>query len=222
MISAPGLRWILTAALAALAVYALWRAVRSSRPAGGVSHLLHATMAVAMAVMCWPRGMEIPAVPQVVFFTAAAIWYPVAAAAGGPRGTGSSRSRRMLAAVPHTVVMAGMAWMLHAMDKSMGGSHQASGATGHGAVGGHHAAAPTDLATMSLHGAGQQTVAWILGAAFLAVSLWWLARGFDAARGPAPVPEGPASVGAVRQTPGDLLCHGVMALVMAVMFVLVT
>lgn len=220
MISAPGLRWILTAALAALAVYALWRAVRTSRPAAGVSHLLHATMAVAMGVMCWPQGMEVPAVPQVVCFAAAALWYPVAAAARGPRGTGPSRPRRVFAALPHTAVMAGMAWMLHAMDESTGGSHQA--ATGHGAAGGHHGGAPAGLATMSLHGTTQQTVAWVLGAAFLVLSLWWLARGFDTARGRAPVPEGPAPAGAAEQAPGDLLCHGVMALVMAVMFVLVT
>nr|WP_277349038.1 DUF5134 domain-containing protein [Streptomyces sp. HNM0575] len=216
-----------TAALAALAVYALLRAVRSSRPAGGVSHLLHATMAVAMAVMCWPQGMEMPAVPQVVFFAAAALWYPVAAAAGGPGGTGPSRSRRMLAALPHSAVMAGMAWMLHAMNESMGGAHQASGATGHGAAGGHHGAAPTELATMSLHGTAQQTVAWILGAVFLALSLWWLARGLDAARGAlgaAPVPAGGGGgpAGGEGRVSGDLLCHGVMALAMAVMFVLVT
>ncbi|WP_314178461.1 DUF5134 domain-containing protein [Streptomyces winkii] len=228
MISAPGLRWILTAALATLALHALWRALRSSRPASGVSHLLHATMAVAMAVMCWPRGMHLAALPQVVFFVAAALWYPVAAAAGGPKSTGPSvntrpsRSRRVLAALPHTAVMAGMAWMLHAMDTSMGGSHQASGSMGHGAAGGHHGAASGDLATMSLHGTAQQTVAWILGAAFLALSLWWLARGFDAARGRVPVAVGPATDRAEGRAPGDLLCHGVMALVMAVMFVLVT
>ena len=93
---------------------------------------------------------------------------------------------------------------------------------GNGAAGGHHGAAPSDLATMSLHGATQQTVAWILAVAFLVLSLWWLARGFDAARDRSPVQEGPATVGAAGQAPGDLLCHGVMALVMAVMFVLLT
>lgn len=220
MIAAPGLRWILTAALALLALYALWRAVRSPRPAAGLSHLLHATMAVAMAVMCWPSGMDVPAIPQVVFFGAAALWYPVAAAAAGQKSTGPSRSQKVLAALPHTAVMAGMAWMLHAMNNSMGGAHQASGAMGHGAAGGHHAAAPTELAAMSLRGPTQQTVAWILAAAFLALALWWLARGFDAARTTAPGPEGPAQVGGAQQVPGDLLCHGTMALLMAVMFVL--
>ncbi|OEU86906.1 hypothetical protein DB35_25290 [Streptomyces abyssalis] len=221
MISAPGLRLILTAALAVLAVYALWRAVRAPRLAGGVSHLLHAAMAVAMAVMCWPQGMDVPAVPQAVFFVAAALWFPVAAVAGGPGGTGRSRAQKVLAALPHTAVMAGMAWMLHAMDESMGASPHASGAAGHGASGGHHAAAPADLAAMSLHGSGQQTVSWILAAAFVALCLWWLARGFDAARSPAPVSARPAASSSAQQVPGDLLCHGVMALVMAVMFVLV-
>lgn len=230
MISAPGLRWILTAALAALAAYALWRALRASRRSvsGGISHLLHAVMAVAMALMCWPSGMELPAVPQVFFFAAAALWYPVAAAARPSGGGGSARSSGLLAALPHTAVMAGMAWMLYAMDASMSGGHHASSAMGHGhgsSGGGHHGAAPSGLSTMSLHGAAQQTVAMVLAAVFLALALWWLARGFDAARGP--VPGGPGASGApggsgsvAAQVPGDLLCHGVMAFVMAVMFVL--
>jgi hypothetical protein len=221
VISAPGLRWILTAALVALAFYALWRAVRTLRPAGRVSHLLHAAMAAAMAVMCWPSGMEMPAVPQVVLFVAAALWFPVAAAAGGREGNVRSRSQRILAALPHTAVMAGMAWMLHAMDQSMGGSRQAAGSMGHGAAGGHHSAAPSDLASMSLNGATQQTVAGALAFVFLALSLWWLTRGLDGARQPVPVSAEPAPARAVEQVPGDLLCHGVMALVMAVMFVLV-
>lgn len=232
MISAPGLRWILTAALAVLAAYALWRAVRASRRSvgGGISHLLHAVMAVAMAVMCWPSGMELPAAPQVFFFVAAALWYPVAAAAGRSGrsvpsgGGGSPRTPRLLAALPHTVVMASMAWMLYAMDASMSGGHHASAAMGHGhgsSGGGHHGAAPSGLSTMSLSGAAQQTAAMVLAAAFLALALWWLARGFDAARRPVTgLAGGSGSVAA--QVPGDLLCHGVMAFVMAVMFVLLT
>ncbi|WP_216311766.1 DUF5134 domain-containing protein, partial [Streptomyces nanshensis] len=109
----------------------MWRALRSSRSSvsGAISHLLHAVMAVAMAVMCWPSGMEVPAAPQAVFFAAAALWYP-AAAAGSSGSAGPVRSRRLLAALPHTAVMAGMAWMLYAMDASMAGGHQAAGPAG--------------------------------------------------------------------------------------------
>jgi hypothetical protein len=221
VISAPGLRWILTAALVALTFHALWRAVRTSGAAERVSHLLHAAMAAAMAAMCWPQGMEMPAVPQVIFFVAAALWFPAAAAAGGQESGGGSRSQRILATLPHTAVMAGMAWMLHAMGQSMDGSEQASADMDHGAAGGHHSAAPADLASMSLHGATQQTVSGILAFVFLALSLWWLVRGLDGARKPVPVSAEPARARAVEHVPGDLLCHGVMALVMAVMFVLV-
>lgn len=231
MIAAPGLRWTLTSALALLTAWALWRAVRSARPADGISHLLHATMAAAMGVMCWPRGMGLPAVPQAVFFAAAALWYPAAAAAGGHGGTGSPLPRRALTAMPHAVVMAGMAWMLYAMDESMSGSPHGSVPAGHGAAGtagGHHGSAAAGLASMSLEGAVHQTAAGLVGAAFLALALWWLARGFDAARASAPARPLPPCDGrpgrshTSGETPGDLLCHGVMALVMAVMFVLLT
>ena len=42
---------------------------------------------VVMAVMAWPWGMDVPAGPQAVFFTLAAIWFPlVAVARRGGRG----------------------------------------------------------------------------------------------------------------------------------------
>ncbi|MEK8173958.1 DUF5134 domain-containing protein [Streptomyces sp. M19] len=85
MIAATGLRWILTLAFAGLAGYAAWRAVAAARWPARVSHLLHALMAVAMAVMAWPRGMDLPAAPQTALFACAALWYPLAAVAAGSR-----------------------------------------------------------------------------------------------------------------------------------------
>ncbi|MFG3259973.1 DUF5134 domain-containing protein [Streptomyces sp. NPDC048172] len=212
MIAATGLRWILTLAFAALAVHGTWRAVRASRWPYRLSHLLHAVMAVAMAVMAWPRGMELPAGPQVAFFAAATLWYLVAALVW-PDGAG--RARELRAALPHAAAMGAMAWMLHAMAQAMDGMGDApaSGAGGGGHAGGHHhgGGGADSLATMSLTEPSARVTAALLAALFLAWALWWLARGFDTARA-----AGPATV----ERAYDLLCHGAMALGMAVMFVL--
>ncbi|WP_216311765.1 DUF5134 domain-containing protein, partial [Streptomyces nanshensis] len=91
----------------------------------------------------------------------------------------------------------------------------------------HHGAAPSALSTMSLQGTAQQTTAWLLAAVFLALAVWWLARGFDAARAPVPASVRPASADPTSADRAGnaggglgLLCHGAMALVMAVMFAL--
>ena len=223
MIAATGLRWILTLTFAALAAYGTWRAVRAPRVTGRVSHLLHVVMAVAMAVMAWPRGMEAPAAPQIAFFTAATLWYPAVALLGRDRT--SSRARELAHAFPHAAAMAGMAWMLVAMDRAMdamdgmGGAHGAAASGGGGHAGGHHHGGGTDsLATMSLTEPGARLAAGLLAAFFLACALWWLARGFDHARA---VPEPARATGDAHQA-YDLICHGAMALGMAVMFVLMT
>ncbi|GAA2083543.1 DUF5134 domain-containing protein [Streptomyces albiaxialis] len=228
MIAATGLRWILTLAFAALAVHGTWRAVRAPRWPYRVSHLLHAVMAVAMAVMAWPRGMELTAGPQTAFFAAAALWYPLAALAW-PGDAG--RARELRGALPHAAAMAAMAWMLDAMARAMDGMSPAShtGGGGGGHAGGHHHGGGADsLATMSLTAPGARAAAGLLAVLFLAWALWWLARGFDEARaapvgtpyGRTPAPRTAPSRTSVPHRAYDLLCHGAMALGMAVMFVL--
>ncbi|NGO73965.1 DUF5134 domain-containing protein [Streptomyces sp. SB3404] len=217
MIAAMGLRWILTLVFAALAGYAAWRAVRSPRWPARVSHALHAAMAVAMAVMVWPWGMQLAVGPQTALFTAAALWFPVAASACGDR---AGRAREALRSLPHAAAMAAMAWMVYAMDAAMSGGAHGSGGSGSGGAGGgehagHHGGSESGLATMSLTGPDARTAAGVLAAFFLACALWWLARGFDEAR-----TAGPAPGAATARRAYDLLCHGVMAAGMAVMYVL--
>ncbi|MGQ4515060.1 DUF5134 domain-containing protein [Streptomyces sp. DW26H14] len=236
MIAAVGLKWLLTVLFSAVAGYALWRAL-PARPTGTAAagqsaldrtaHALHAVMAVAMGVMVWPWGMRLPAVPQVVFFSLAAVWFLVAALFA--RTSGDSVPRRLGHAVPHALAMAAMAWMLAAMD---GGPAQASGggAAQMADMPGMDMPAPGSTATMTLRGGGAQTAV-VLAVAFLALALWWLAKGFDLARsgprlaavgeGPVPAGEGPATSGGGAPGRGlgayDLSCHGVMALGMSVM-----
>lgn len=219
MIAAPGLRWILTLVLVALTVHAGRRLARSLSWRERVSNLAHLVMAAAMAVMCWPRGMDLPAAPQVALFAAAALWYPVSAALGTGEG---SLSRRFVRSLPHAAAMAAMGWMLYAMGQAMeGGGHAAGDGSGHGGHA-HHGGGGGDLATMSLGDPGQQALAGVLGLLMLACGLWWLARGFDRARAYGPGAPAPAEGADPDHRAGELFCHGVMAVVMAVMCALMT
>ena len=214
MIAATGLRWILTLAFVAVALYGIWRASTPTPAAARVTHLLHALMALAMVAMAWPWGMGLAAVPQIWFFGLAAAW--LAAAAVLWPGT-RKRAHAVRAAVPHVLMMAAMAWMLAAMDTAMPGG--TGGAPAMADMPGMDMSGAGATSAMTLTGAGPRWTAGLLAAVFLALALWWLARGFDRARGAAPAAAGhvPATAG---HHPWDMGCHGVMALGMSVMFVL--
>ncbi|GHJ41267.1 DUF5134 domain-containing protein [Streptomyces sp. TS71-3] len=226
MIAATGLRWILTVLFTVLALYALWRALRSDHApratrahgpdaVGRVGHLLHAVMALAMGAMVWPWGMSLAGAPQTVLFALAAAWFAGAAlAAPGSRG----RWRALRGSLPHVVMMAAMAWMAGAMGTLMpaagtGGARDSTSMPGMDMSGSSRAGA------MTLNGTGARLAAWVLAAVLLVLALWWLARAFDTAR--RQVPDAPgAPVPAGVHDAADAACHGAMALGMAVMFVL--
>ncbi|WP_030899678.1 DUF5134 domain-containing protein [Streptomyces sp. NRRL F-5126] len=232
MIAATGLKWLMTALFAAIAAYAAWRVAAGPRTAGAhghratdrVAHALHAVMAVAMAVMVWPAGMRVPAVPQVVFFVLAAAWFPAVPLARAwlvraPRG---GLARGLGHALPHALAMGAMAWMAAAM---AGGPMPGAGGAGDAMADmpGMDMSAPGSTATMTLRGP-DATVAWLLALAFLVLALWWLARGFDGARlaprtagGPALPAAAPPAAARQGLAAYDLCCHGAMALGMAVM-----
>ncbi|MEU5314119.1 DUF5134 domain-containing protein [Streptomyces sp. NPDC021562] len=111
---------MLTALFAAAAARALRMSVRART--GGcrdrVDHLLHAAMALAMAVMPWSWGGALPALPQSVFFAAAALWFPLTAVRSGQEGQLPATVRRL----PHAVSMAAMTWMSY---RATGHSHRA-------------------------------------------------------------------------------------------------
>ncbi|MFG3132310.1 DUF5134 domain-containing protein [Streptomyces tendae] len=216
MIAASGLRWILTLMFAAPVLYGLWRLVLPTTGlTGRVGHVLHAAMGVLMIAMAWPWGMDLAVAPQVVLFTAGAVWFVGTSLI---RPGGRSRTGAVLAAWPHALMMGAMAWMVAAMATS--GSTAGHGSGGHGGHEGHTAGG-SGLASMSLTDTGPSLASAVLAVALTAIGLVWLARAFDFARAQVPAPAGgPAPAGADTAAALDPACHAVMALGMAVMFAL--
>ncbi|MFF3786941.1 DUF5134 domain-containing protein [Streptomyces sp. NPDC001933] len=216
MIAATGLRWILTLLFCALAAYGLWRALaaRSHPWTARLAHALHAVMALAMFAMSWSWGMDLPGTPQVIFFSAVAVWFVLAALAlpNGPE----PRVRALASSLPHAVMTGAMAWMVAAMSSGM--SMGASGAAQAHDMPGTDMSAPGALATMTLSGTGDRWSAGLLALVLLALALWWLAKGFDTGR-VLPRTTGGASSGGAAHAAWDVGCHGLMALGMAMMFV---
>ncbi|WP_331740246.1 DUF5134 domain-containing protein (plasmid) [Streptomyces sp. NBC_01005] len=216
MIAATGLRWIMTLLFCALAVYGLWRAgaVRSHPWIAWLAHVLHAVMSLAMFAMSWSWGMDLPGMPQVIFFSAVAVWFVVTALVlpNGPE----SRVRALAGRLPHAVMTGAMAWMVAAMssDVSMG----ASGAGQAHDMPGMDMSAPGALATMTLSSTGDRWSAGLLALVLLALALWWLAEGFDTGRA-VPRAKGGAVSDGTAHAARDAGCHGLMALGMAVMLV---
>ncbi|MFL9657194.1 DUF5134 domain-containing protein [Streptomyces sp. PB17] len=94
---------MLTLLFAAVALHMLWHAARS--PGTGrrdrVDLVLHCAMAAAMAAMPWSPGPPLSGRAATVFFTAAALWFPLTA-----------RTTVVLAdRLTSAVGMAAMAWM---------------------------------------------------------------------------------------------------------------
>ncbi|MES9506928.1 DUF5134 domain-containing protein [Streptomyces sp. NPDC000609] len=216
MIAATGLRWILTLLFCALAVYGLWRAfaARSHPWTARLAHGLHAVMALAMFAMAWSWGMDLPGTPQVIFFSAAAAWFVLAALAlpNGPE----PRLRALASTLPYTVMTGAMAWMVAAMSSGMSMGAMDAGQAHD--MPGMDMSAPGTLATMTLSGTGDRWTAGLLALVLLALALWWLAKGFDTGR-LAPCTTGGAASGGAVHAAWDVGCHGLMALGMAVMFV---
>ncbi|OBF28058.1 DUF5134 domain-containing protein [Mycobacterium sp. ACS4331] len=122
MIADLWLRWVVTILFSLSALecgYAV--AISRRRPGTATGHVLHLVMAVAMAVMAWPRGAELPTTGPMVFFTAAAAWFlAVMLRSGG--------SWARLVNAYHAVMMLAMAWMYAVMN----GTVLPGQATGHG------------------------------------------------------------------------------------------
>lgn len=117
MITAEGLRWILTAAFAVAGVFCAYRCLRQGTAAERTGDGLHVVMCVAMVVMAWPATAGFARWPQTVFFALAAVWFAGVAVSGASHADHGGRP----AAVYHVVMMAAMAWMVFVMPRVMGG-----------------------------------------------------------------------------------------------------
>lgn len=173
MISDLLLRWIVTALFVVSAAECGFALAVGRRPwTHAVGYLLHFVMAVAMAVMAWPRGAELPTTGPMWFFLAASLWFVVMGLVeAGHRG----------AYAYHAAMMLAMSWMYAAM----GGillPVPADGAGSGGGHAGHHASAATEthaVANTELSAADPLLATglnWLCTVGFAVAALWWLYR----------------------------------------------
>lgn len=122
MIEDLALRWtvtvlfVITAVECTVAAYGVRRNWTSA-----VGNAIHVLMAVAMTVMAWPEGAELPTTPPMVFFLLAAVWFLVMFAVGAGRRLGN---------LYHVAMMLAMAWMYAWMNGALF-SEQASDTAPH-------------------------------------------------------------------------------------------
>lgn len=210
MIQDVALRWVVTLLFLFSAGVCI-AAIAGNRhsAADRISHSLHAIMAIAMAVMAWPRGAEIPSRAPMIFFAIAALWFVVVTVrTAGHRG----------ANVYHTLMMAAMAWMYAVMGglplprtaEAMAGMPGMDGAGGHAGHGAHagHGGTSTDMQSGADPASWVGVLNWVCLLGFAAASAYWLYRLVTA-----------------RLQPGDgsgntvgILCQLAMAMGMGIMF----
>lgn len=197
------LRWIVTALFVLSAVECAYAVATGRRVwTHAVGHLLHFVMAVAMAVMAWPRGAALPTTGPMLFFGLAAVWFLAIAF--------TTAAHRTIAGY-HAFMMLAMAWMYAVMN----------GGLLPGQSSGHHdtqaAAMPMDMPGMDMAGGAGTSpdpgypgwidaLDWLCTVVFAVAAVWWLYRYF-AGRQADPA----------RRHIG-IVCQAMMAAGMAVMF----
>jgi hypothetical protein len=179
VITAEGLRWLLTALFVLTGAFCAYRCVRQGTVAERVGDVLHVVMCGAMVAMAWPAGMGVARLPQTVLFGLAAVWFAGVAVTGASHADHGGRR----AAVYHVGMMAAMAWMVFVMPRAMGAVSGGGGVVdmpGHpgmpmpvSATGG---GAPVDVTAVAL----------VLLVAFVVAGLGFLARALDDARASGP------------------------------------
>lgn len=206
MIQDLTLRWFVTALFVFSAGVCISAIARNRHSATSlVSHALHAIMAIAMAVMAWPRGAELPSRAPMIFFLAATVWFLVLTVRG---------SDHRVANGYHTVMMLAMAWMYAAMGglplprqaeppptaATPGMSMPGMPGMGMPGSSGHAGTEPTGWVG---------TVNWVCTVGFAAAAAFWFYR-FVTARVQSSTDESHSTVG--------ILCQLAMAAGMAIMF----
>jgi Domain of unknown function (DUF5134) len=199
------LRWIVTAFFVISATeYVYGIAAGRHSWTGFVGNSLHALMAIAMAVMAWPRGADLPATGPLLFFLLASVWF-IALTLGRP---GHRRAN-----VYHAVMMAAMAWMYAVMS---GGVLPASSDAA--SAGGHHGSSAMPGMNMSVTFAAPDATGtppvitglnWFFTIGFAVAGACWLLWLF-VRRGTEPFPSSRVQFGIAAQV--------MMAAGMAIMF----
>jgi len=156
------LRWVVTLLFVLSAVECVFAiATGHRRWPSVVSYLLHAIMAVAMAVMAWPWGAGLPTVGPMVFFLLATAWFAALT------GSGAAAGHRIVTGY-HALMMLAMAWMYAVMNgRLLPGQSSGSAET---SSSGHHAG-HTGMPGMDMSGTELTDTAAASGAAYPA----WIA-----------------------------------------------
>lgn len=162
------LRWVVTGLFVLSAAECGFASLARGRPwTLALSNGLHIAMAIAMAVMAWPRGAQLPTTGPAVFFGLAALWFVTLA-------TVSARkvAERAVYVYP-AVMMAAMVWMYLVMD----GHRHGHRATHHHAS--HHGSMPgVDMATNVVPACGPpgwvSTLNWFWFAFFWLAAVFWV------------------------------------------------
>ena len=221
MIADLTLRWVVTLLFVASAVECVLTLVmvRHHR-AAAVGHGLHLLMAVAMAVMAWPRGAELPTTGPMVVFLAATGWFLAVAVVV------SNSPGARLANLYHAAMMFAMAWMYAAMNGSIlpghsvggdtGGGHGGGGHGGHAGHAGHGGGSGAEMPAMEpvTHTVSEPAyigaVNWFWTVGFAVAAVFWVYRYFATRR-----IDGGATLTLVHF---GTLCQAAMAAGMAIMF----
>lgn len=173
MIGETPLRWAVTLLFAvSVGMYAYLAVAQRDRWAGRLTHLLHLTMSVAMILMVWRVGLDLPATGPTLFFLLAGAWFV------GLAVWASSASPQRLKTCYYAVMMAAMAWMYALMSGGVPGVsphlHAQSGSAVMDMPGMQRPAHDMGPATNGL--SWVYVVNWIGVAAFAAVALYWSYR----------------------------------------------
>jgi hypothetical protein len=175
------LRWIVSILFAvSIATYLYIVVAQHDRWTSTVNHLLHLTMWIAMILMAWHVGMDLPTVGPMIFFLLAGVWF--VRVAGRP----SCAPRVRVTSCYNALMMAAMAWMYAVMNASLPGQR------GHSAD--HSLSGSLAMSTsgmeMPAHGMfgnapGPEWISivnWIVSLGFGLAALYWSCRFFATRR----------------------------------------
>ncbi|OBI39791.1 DUF5134 domain-containing protein [Mycobacterium colombiense] len=173
MIGETAMRWVVTVLFGVSnAMYAYLVVAQHDRWTSRLTHLLHLTMSVAMVLMVWRVGLDLPALGPMLFFLLAAVWFV------GVAVRASAQSRQRLKTCYYAAMMAAMAWMYALMSGAVPGVSTHPHSQPDSAV--------MDMPGMTLPSHGMSSAAagfpwvsaanWIGVAAFAAVALYWSYR----------------------------------------------
>ncbi|MFV0451104.1 MAG: DUF5134 domain-containing protein [Propioniciclava sp.] len=131
MIGDPVIAWLLAGIFTLTAAHAAWQLLLAARWSSAVDDTLHLVMSLLMVAMVRPWWSTLPALPPLLFFTAATAWYAVGLF--GAARAASWQPARTGQAATHQTMMGARVWMIAVLaptDPSTAGHQSLSAAAG--------------------------------------------------------------------------------------------